>query len=97
MGDDLIEAMAEAVAYMDGKTKGLVTHEVLVPDDVDVAAIRKGLGLTRSAFCRRFGLDIRAVQEWEQKRRRPDRAARALMLVIKHNPQAVEAALHDAA
>ncbi len=57
---------------------------------------RKGLGLTRPVFCRRFALDVRAVQDWEQKRRRPDRAARAYLMVIEKNPQAVEAALSAA-
>ena len=88
--------MREALAHAEGQGSTTTEHVVLVPDDVDVEAIRKGLGLTRPAFCRRFGLDVRAVQDWEQKRRRPDRAARAYLIVIAKNPTAVEAALHAA-
>ncbi|MBC7950447.1 MAG: transcriptional regulator [Rhodospirillaceae bacterium] len=94
--NELLESLNEALIHAKGERQNLVTHEVAIPDDVDVEAIRKGLGLTRPAFCRRFGLDVRAVQDWEQRRRRPDRAARAYLLVIAHNPAAVEAALHTA-
>ena len=90
---ELVEAFAEMADYAEGKVTGLRAHTVQVPEDVDVKAIREDLGLKRPEFCRRFGLDVRAVQDWEQHRRRPDRAARALLLVIKHNPAAVEAAL----
>jgi putative transcriptional regulator len=96
LGDDLIEAMSEAVAYMGGNPGNTVTHEVRVPDAVDVAAIRKRTGLSRKKFADRFGLDVRAIQDWEQGRRRPELAARAYLKVIEHNPQAVEEALHAA-
>ena len=91
--NELLGSLNEALAHAKGERKDLVTHEVASPDDVDVEAIRKDLGLTRTAFCRRFGLDVRAVQVWEPKRRRPDRAARAYLHVIARNPAAVEAAL----
>ena len=60
---------------------------------VNVKAIREKLGLTQEGFARRFNLDVRAVQDWEQDRRRPDRAARSLLRVIEANPKAVERAL----
>lgn len=94
--DELLESLGEALDHAQGKRNDLVTHQVAIPDDVDVEAIRRQMGLTRAAFCRRFGLDVRAVQDWEQKRRRPDRAARAYLMVIASNPAAVEAALHVA-
>jgi putative transcriptional regulator len=96
LGKELTEAMAEAVGYLDGRPGATATHVVAVPDDVDVKAIREALGLNRPEFCRRFGLDVRAVQDWEQKRRRPDRAARAYLRVISRDPAAVEAALNAA-
>jgi len=36
---------------------------------------------------------VRALQDWEQGRRKPDRAARAYLKVIAHQPKAVEKAL----
>ena len=43
----------------------------------------------------RFGLDARAVQEWEQGRRVPDRAARVLLTVIDRDPEAVVRVLSE--
>jgi putative transcriptional regulator len=63
--------------------EALEDYLAAIPDDVDVEAIRKNL-------------DVRAVQDWEQKRRRQDRAARAYLTVIAKNPAAVDAALHTA-
>jgi putative transcriptional regulator len=92
LGDDLIEAMQEAAAYMQGDPGKTVTSTVDVPD-VDVAAIRRTMRLSRIKFANRFGLDARAVQDWEQGRRRPDRSARILLRVIEKHPEAVEDAL----
>jgi putative transcriptional regulator len=58
-----------------------------------VRNIREKLGLSQSEFARRFELDVRAIQDWEQDRRRPDRAAKTLLRVIDFDPQAVEQAL----
>ena len=92
IGNDLVDAMGEMLADLRGEAPQMVEHHVAV-SDVDVRAIREGLGLKRPEFCRRFGLDVRAVQDWEQKRRRPDKAARSLLLVIKSSPAAVESAV----
>jgi len=92
LGDDLIEAMQEAAAYMQGEPGKTVTHTIDVPD-VDVGAIRRTMHLSRVRFANRFGLDARAVQDWEQGRRRPDRSARVLLRVIEKHPEAVEDAL----
>ena len=62
--------------------------------DVDeVRAVRPRTGLSRAKFAERFGLDPRAVQDWEQGRRAPDRAARVLLLTIDRHPEAVTDAL----
>ena len=64
-----------------------------VPDEVDVRAVRDRFGLTQLEFAARFGLDLDAVQNWEQGRTRPDRNARILLRVIATAPDAVERAL----
>ncbi|HIJ38104.1 MAG TPA: transcriptional regulator [Rhodospirillaceae bacterium] len=92
-GKELLEAMGEALAHAEERPNNCVEHSVLVPEDIDVRALRKRLGLSRPAFAARFDLDARAVQDWEQRRRRPDRAARAYLKVIALNPQAVDLAL----
>ena len=93
-GEDLIEAMGQAVAHACGEeVPGTVVHRVVVLDAEEVRAIRTRTGLSRPKFAERFGLDPRAVQDWEQGRRVPDRAARVLLLTIDRHPEAVADAL----
>jgi putative transcriptional regulator len=60
---------------------------------VDVASLRKRLGMSQAAFARTFGLSVGAVRDWEQGRCAPDRPAQTLLRVIDRNPKAVEQAL----
>jgi putative transcriptional regulator len=60
---------------------------------MQLKAVRRKLGLSQSEFARTFALTIGAVRDWEQGRFYPDRAARVLLQVIAHNPDAVKAAL----
>ncbi len=39
-GDDLVDALGEVLAYQRGEPVALVTHQVHVPETVDVRAIR---------------------------------------------------------
>ena len=64
-----------------------------VPGSIDVRGLRESLGLTQLEFATLFGLDLDAVQNWEQGRTRPDRNARILLRVIATAPSAVEEAL----
>jgi putative transcriptional regulator len=72
-----------------GEGEPLESYEVAVPETVDIARTRARLGLSQAAFARSFGLDLDAVQAWEQGRRRPDRAARILLTVISREPALV--------
>lgn len=83
----------DALAYAKGDKSHGVTHVVRVPDSVDVAKIRRRMKLSQARFAARFGLDVRALQDWEQKRRKPDRATRVLLAVIANEPEAVDRAL----
>src|SRR5260370_34850254 len=86
LGTRLIKAGKEARAVARGEiTEGFVVH---VPDDVDVKKLRKKLKCSQSEFSRRFGFAIDAVQDWEQRRRTPDRTARVYLTVIAREPEA---------
>jgi len=63
---------------------------------VDVVAIRARIGLSQRAFADRFGLDPRAVQDWEQGRRKPTRSVASYLRVIDKAPDVVAAALEEA-
>ena len=92
LGYEIEEALGEVVAHVKGETP-LSCRIVDDPAAERITALRKRLKLSRQKFADRFGLDIRAVQDWEQGRRRPDRAARVLLTVIDYNPDAVIHAL----
>jgi putative transcriptional regulator len=93
IADELVESLREAAAIALGEVQPAAVHHFRVPMDVDVRAVREGTGLTRVEFARRFALDARALQDWEQGRRKPDRAARAYLTVIARRPEAVDEAL----
>jgi putative transcriptional regulator len=56
-------------------------------------AIRQRLHMTQEQFATRFQLRLGTVRDWEQGKKEPDSAAKALLRVIEHNPEAVLHAL----
>jgi putative transcriptional regulator len=93
-GRELIASMQEAVAIVRGEEDAARVH--LPRGDLDARAIRERLGLTRSAFAQRFGFAVAAVRDWEQGLRRPDPAARVLLMVIARSPETVAEAVAEA-
>ncbi len=70
-----------------------VSARPLKRPDVEVATVRKKVGLSQAEFATRFGLELATIQNWEQGRNRPDPAAMILLKIIDQNPGAVDAAL----
>lgn len=89
-GESLLSGAREALAYARGEEDGFVTH---VPARIDVKAIRRKMGLSQARFAARFGFAVDSVRNWEQGRRQPDVAARAFLIVIDREPDAVRRAL----
>ena len=57
--------------------------------------MRARLQLTQEQFALRFGFDLDTLQNWEQGRRRPDRAIAAYLKVIARDPDAAARALEE--
>jgi putative transcriptional regulator len=55
--------------------------------------IRVSSGLTQEAFAARYEIPLGTLRDWEQGISEPDSAARALLKVISHRPEAVVEAL----
>jgi putative transcriptional regulator len=88
----LIAAAKEGRAIVRGEArKG--SYRIHVPSEVDVAKIRRRLGMSQAVFSRRFGFNAASVKDWEQGRAAPTGAVRAYLKVIEKEPQAVERAL----
>ncbi len=94
LGRRLVAGLNDALAHARGELE-LPSYTVSVPEKIDVAELRRRLGLSQAAFARAFGLDVTALHAWEQGRRKPDRAARVLLAVIAKEPQAVMRALAE--
>ena len=92
MGHEIETALGEVLAHVRGEVK-LPCRVMDDPSAERIRTLRKRLRLSRERFAERFGLDARAVQDWEQGRRVPDRAARVLLTVIDREPEAVIRAL----
>jgi len=55
--------------------------------------VRKRLGLTQSEFSRRIDVSIDTIRNWEQGKRRPTGAAKALLKVLDKAPEMALSAL----
>ena len=91
LADELIASMREGVEILAGRQAPSRYYPARTK--VDVRAIRDGLGLSQTAFARRFGFSAATVREWEQGRRQPEAAARVLLLVIASKPEVVDEVL----
>jgi len=64
---------------------------------VNVKKLRERLGLTQEAFAATYRIPVGTLRDWEQCRKNPDAPARAYLMVIARNPEAVAEWLKPAA
>lgn len=79
--------LSEAVADAKEKRGGVRPYEV------DVANLRKRLGLTQEQFAARFGCSIATLRSWERGDRVPHGPALVLLNLIDREPKVVMRAL----
>ena len=72
------------------RSNGFEAH-LIGDDDTDLPQLRARLALTQDEFATRFGFEVDAIRNWEQGRRKPDRAARSYLSVINRAPDMVAA------
>jgi putative transcriptional regulator len=92
VGRDVLDGLELALAHARGEIT-LPERYIEVPDPVDVKAIRAKTGMSQSEFACRYGFSVRTLQDWERGRSQPPSAARAYLIVIDRNPNAVAQAL----
>lgn len=86
VGLEVEAALGEVLSHVRGEDT-LPWRPVDDPAAKNILALRKRMKPSRKAFANRFGLDARAMQDWEQGRRVPHRAARVLLTVIEQDPR----------
>ena len=64
---------------------------------VNVKKLRERVGLTQEEFARIYCIPLGTLRDWEQRRKNPDRTARAYLMVIDKDPKAIAALLNNAA
>ena len=70
VGRELETALGEVLAHLRGGTP-LPCRIVDDPAAARIVAPGKRMKVSRQKFADRFGLDVRAVQDWEQSRHAP--------------------------
>lgn len=59
----------------------------------EVSRARQSAGLSQAEFAEALGISKRTLQEWEQGRRSPSGAAKALIRIAKRHPEVMREAL----
>ena len=90
--EKIMAGMEDALAYADGDATRGAVHQIEI-HEVDIAALRKRLGLSQARFAATFGFSPKTVRNWEQGLRHPEGPARILLQVIEREPEAVMRAL----
>ena len=62
-----------------------------------IAHYRARHGLTQTEFAETFHLPVTTLRDWEQRRTTPDAPARALLLAIERDPDAMRRLLAGSA
>jgi len=84
------QGLIEATAHAKGKPVSINEYQ---PYAVDVADLRKRLGLTQEQFAARFGFSVATLRHWERGDRTPHGPALVLLNLIDREPKAVLRAL----
>jgi putative transcriptional regulator len=92
--EELVASLEQAVSILSGTMEPGRVHDV-EQADVDVRAARQRLGMTQPTFAVTFGVSLPTLRKWEQRVRRPQGPARALLRVIEREPDAVRRALSN--
>ena len=88
--DSIAQGLREAIEYEQGKETAINIHQ---PEAIDVAAIRRKLGLTQAEFASKFCISLGTLRHWERGDRKPHGPALALLQVVTKEPEAVLRAL----
>ena len=92
---ELTKSLKQAGAVSRGERKASRRHE-FTPSKLQ--AVREKTELSQAQFARLLNVSVRTLQNWEQARRAPTGAAKALLRIVEREPSlALRALMSDAA
>jgi putative transcriptional regulator len=86
LGRELISAVEDAIRK---KGKGKT-----VRPKVNIAAVRKQLGMTQKEFATQYYIKLQTLRNWEQEKRTPDATTLAYLTCIASRPKEILKILH---
>ncbi|MHB1313833.1 MAG: helix-turn-helix domain-containing protein [Gemmatimonadaceae bacterium] len=93
--DQLLESVKEAKAIAAGRRKAsraFRAEDLLTDEYPDVSTLRAHFKLSQAKFAALLGISIDTLQNWEQRRRRPEGPAKVLLRIAATHPEALLAA-----
>lgn len=85
LGNKLLQSVKEMKAGKAARSTQIAPNEV--------AAARQKTGLTQTQFAKALQISSRTLQEWEQGRRQPSGAAKALIQIAFRHPEVIKEGL----
>jgi putative transcriptional regulator len=85
LGLKLLQSVREMKAGQAARTTRVEPNEV--------SQARQSAGLSQAEFAEALGISKRTLQEWEQGRRAPSGAAKALIRIARRHPEVMREAL----
>jgi putative transcriptional regulator len=87
IGEELLRAVREMNAHKSARVRRISVSAI--------AEARARVGLSQAQFAKVLGVSTRTLQEWEQGRRQPSGAARALLAIAAKRPEVLREVLAD--
>ena len=78
LGAELLESVRQMKAG-----KGCIVMSPLI-------SARKRSGLSEVEFAKLFGVSVRTLHDWEQRRRSPNGAAKTLIAILERHPEVLQ-------
>ena len=95
--DALTEEQILAAALADPDAQPLSDAQLRRMKRPNPKVVWQAMGLSQEEFTAQSRIPVGTLRDWEQGRGEPDQAARAYLMVIARNPDAVRKALEPAA